>query len=149
MTITYFPTPAERVWITRASAHVQPEHLLNLAARFTKPVTEEGVARVMMALERGTPITQSGHGRWYAPTGSPLKAASLSMTVQEMIRTGLVVHHVSGALVPAKVHLARWDAMQARWTSASPEPGEWRGPKRVRLLEDRELVDCLACLDQL
>lgn len=149
MTVTYLPTPAEHAWIERASAHACPPELLNLAARFTRPVTDKGVARVLLALERGTPVTQSGHGRWYAPTGSPLNAASLSMTVQECIRTGLLIHHVSGALVTAKVHAAVWLVGSERWASACAEPGEHRGPKRTRLHKDPTLVDCLACLDRL
>lgn len=142
-TLTYLPTPAERIWIERASAHSAPEDVLQPAARWDHGINDLAVARVMMAIERGTPITRARNGRWHAPTGSPL-GPSVSIIVNEMIRVGLVVHHVTGELVPAHVHL-----MTEFRVSACRVPGENMGPKRVRLHADPVIVDCLACLDRL
>jgi hypothetical protein len=148
MTIAYLPTAAERVWIIRASAHATPDHLLTEDARWAhRDVDDETVARVMLALERGTEIRCSPHGRWYAPAGSPLNGQSLSHAVREMVRTGLLIHHHTGALVPANVHLMVWT--DELWASACATPGENMGPKRTRLVAEHVAVDCLACLDRL
>lgn len=148
MTVTYLPTAAERVWILRAGSHATPDHLLTADARWAhRDVNDEIVARVMLALERGTEIRCSPHGRWYAPTGSPLNGQSLSHAVREMVRVGLLVHHHTGALVPSNVHLMRWT--DTLWVSTCGAAGENMGPKRTRLVADPVAVDCLACLDRL
>lgn len=143
MTIAYLPTVADRALIERAGCHAAPDHLLHPDARWGRGTDDLRVARVMLALERGARFTQAPNGRWYATPGDPLNGAGVSGTIIEMIRTGLVVHHRSGALVPAKVHL------NAGGRSACGEPGEGMGPKRIRLHADPLLVDCLACLDRL
>lgn len=142
MTIAYLPTATEHAWTERAAAHLLPDDLTQPAARWERGVTDLDTARVMLALERGAPITARGNGRWYAPSGSPLNAQSLSITVQELIRTGVVVHHPSGVLVPAWVHLRPVQC---------GEPGVGMGPKRVRAYEvlDPMIVDCPRCLDRL
>jgi hypothetical protein len=147
--LSYQPTPAEHIRIERSTAHACAEAALNIAARFQYGVTDLAVARVFLALEAGTLIQKVSGGRWYAPTGAPVDNAHLSKTVGEMIRTGLAVHHVSGALIPAMVHAKAWLVGSDRWGSACATPGEYMGPKRVRLHANPLMVDCLKCLDRL
>jgi len=150
MTVHYLPTLAERIWIERASAHAMPASRLTREARFRSGVTDEAVARVLLALERGTTFTQTTHGVWWAPAGTPVPRG-LSTAIQEAIRTGLLIHHHTGALVPASVHLGAFRQYGAddRFSSVCGTPGEHKGPKRVRLVTDPIMVDCLACLDRL
>lgn len=137
-------TAAEQAHITRAAAHaVDPEKLRPLQ-RFAPYVTDVQVARIMMALERGTVLYRSRLGRWLAPTGSPI-SQNLSPAVMEMIRTGLVRHWIDREgdhLIPAKVHLDLGDRQ-----SACHFVGEDMGPMRSRLVQDLSLVDCLHCCD--
>ena len=144
MTINYLPTPLERTWITRSTAHSMPETMLHPDARWQRGVTDLDVARVMLAIERGTEITQGNGHRWVPPVGSRM-GQDVSIIVNEMIRTGLLIHHHTGALVPAKVH----HAPDGVHVSTCHTAGEGMGPKRVRLVESLGLVDCLDCLDQL
>lgn len=146
-TLDYMLTPAERIWIARAGAHACPSSLLTPDARWRLGVTDEAVARVLLAVERGTPIEAARNGRWFAPVGSGLNGALLSKTVQECIRTGLLAHLPTGELVPATVHLEQWEV--DRWVSRCRTVGEGMGPKRVRLVGDPTMVDCLACTDRL
>ena len=141
MTVAYLPTPAEAALVARASAHVIPDDMTQPAARWQRGVTDLETARVLLALERGTPISSRGNGRWYAPSGSPLNARSLSITVGELISTGLLIHHVSGRLVASWVH-----AEAPFRTTACRELCENMGPKRVRLSAQPALVDCPRCL---
>lgn len=149
MTISYLPTPLEKTWIERAAAHCQPAERLTPAARFQDGVTDLDVTRVMLAFERGYVISRRPTGRWFASSGAPVDQNSLSRVVTEMIRTGLLVHHVSDVLIPALVHMDRWDEGMQWRVSACGVPGEGMGPKRVRLHSSPGLVDCLACLDRL
>jgi len=141
-------TPMERTLIERAAAHSMAEAMLTPAARFQCGVTDLEVARVMRALEAGTPIERNRNGRWCAPSGSPVNSRTLSVTVNECIRTGLIVHYRTGALIPAMVHFKVWGDSGRAW-SGCLVPGEHQGPKRVRLHADPLMVDCLACLDRL
>lgn len=148
--IHYLPTERERIMIERATAHAAHESVLERAARWqVGEVDDLEVARVMRALEGGTPFRRSSNGRWTAPDARPAMSRSFSLVVSEMIRVGLVVHVRGDLLVPAKVHLGTWDDRNARWVTACREPGENMGPKRVRLHRDPVVVDCLACLDSL
>jgi hypothetical protein len=149
MTTSYLPSPLERTWIERAAAHCQPEDRLTPEARFRDGITDLDVTRVMLAIERGAVITQSVTGRWYAPSGTHVDQQSLSRVVNEMIRTGLAVHHLSGVLIPTLVHMDSWDEGMQWRVSACGVAGEGMGPKRVRLHASPGLVDCLACLDRL
>lgn len=150
MTITYLPTPAERKLIELAACHAVSDAVLQPAARWQdRAVNDLAAARVLLHLERGGEINQYGNGRWYAPPTSPLSGLSVSVVVNEMIRVGLLVHHVSGHLVPARVHHRVWLVGSERWASRCGVPGEHMGPKRVRLHADLQYVDCLACLDRL
>jgi len=141
-------TEMERTLIERAAAHSMAEAMLMPQARFQHGVTDLEVARVMRALEAGTPIERNRNGRWCAPSGSPVNSRTLSITINECIRTGLMIHYRTGVLIPAMVHLKHWGADQ-RWHSECFTAGEHMGPKRVRLHADPIMVDCLACLDRL
>jgi hypothetical protein len=147
MNIENLLTDADRRLIERAGAHAVPEDLLTPGARWAHGVDDLFVARLILALERGAEMHMAGNGRWYAPEGSGLNGTFLSTAIREMIRTGLVVHHHTGALIPAPVHFAAWNA--TRWVSACRVVGEARGPKRVRIHQDKTLIDCRSCLDQL
>jgi hypothetical protein len=155
MTTEYAPNHREALLICRAAAHACPDDLLNPEARFAPGVTQDRVAALMYALEDGAHLTRGRHGRWYAPTGHRLAGmTNLSQVVNEAIRTGLVTHmrtveHASNrrdVLVPAKTHLAQWDEGLGMNVSVCDATGENMGPKRVRLVNDPVLVDCLACL---
>lgn len=131
----------------RAEAHIN--QWVPGPARFVD-VTDRDVADLLLILEAGTVIYRSPNGNWFAP-GARM-AHRLSRTVAEAVRTGLVTHlrHQAGPsvthhLVPAFVHLARTND----WRSRCGVPGEGMGPKRVRLVRDAALVDCLGCVDPL
>lgn len=130
--------------VERAAAHIMGKP--SPVAHFRDGVTHLQMARLMESLEAGVILLRSGHGRWYAPTGSPL-GRNVSPVVMEAIRTGLVINVPYGSLVPAKVHAAAWNDDQ--WRTVCHEPGEGKGPKRVRMHRDPIYVDCLACLARL
>jgi len=150
MTVHYLPSLAERVWIERAAAHAAPSSLLTPAARFRGGVTDQDVARLLLALERGVSFTRTRHGGWRVPTGTPVPR-NCSTAIQEAVRTGLLHHHRSDVLVLAPVHLGRFEQWGAydRQVSVCGVAGENMGPKRTRLVADPIMVDCLACLDRL
>lgn len=145
-------TEGDRILAERAAAHALAE--VRPDARFTGGVTDLDVARLMRALESNPPvrITRNDQGRWYAEPNR-ITGRAVSPVVNEMIRTGLLTHlrvlgpsgTVTHHLVPAKTHLRAEDALITR----CGEPGEGQGPKRVRLVSDPIMVDCLACLAQL
>lgn len=144
-------TEAGQRFATRAAAHAAHESVLRTAQRWTdRTVTDEGVARVFLALEYyGTKPYRNTQGRWYAPTGTSLSGLgnNLSAVIREMIRTGLVRHwrdREGDHLIPAPVHLR---ALRSHNYSACLFVGEDMGPMRSRLVDDLDLVDCLACLD--
>jgi hypothetical protein len=142
-------TSMELALIERSAAHSMAEAVLTEAARFQNGVTDLDVALVMRALEGGTPFSRTVRGRWFAPVGAPVNGNTLSTVVNECIRTGLMIHYRTGVLIPAMVHLKRWDQAMGRWTTHCDTAGENMGPKRVRLHDDALMVDCLACLDRL
>ena len=133
----------------RAGAHAMPAESLRAAQRFQNGVTDLGVARVLLGLERGIRPYRNTRGRWYAPTGSPMSGMSghlLSSAIIEMIRTGLVRHYRNREgdhLLPAPVHYL--DHTDGRAHSACLFVGEDMGPMRAQLVDRLDLVDCLAC----
>lgn len=142
-------TSLEHTLIERSAAHSMAEAVLTEAARFRNAVTDLDVARAMRALEAGVPFRRTTTGRWFVPRTTPLDGQKLSSIVSECIRTGLMIHYRTGDLIPAMVHLKRWDQAMGRWTTHCDTAGENLGPKRVRLHADPIMVDCLACLDRL
>lgn len=146
MTVHYLPTAADRIRIERAGAHACAPELLTPEARLREGVTDLDVARLLEALERGIQLRVNRLGRWFAPVGSPL-GRQVSVVVQEAIRTGLVVNVPWDRLIPALVHLKAWDG--ERWGTSCQAVGENMGPKRVRMVAEPVMADCLACLDRL
>jgi hypothetical protein len=147
-------TEAGQRFATRAAAHAAHESVLRVAQRWTdRTVTDAGVARVFLALEYyGTKPYRNTAGRWYAPTGSSLTGlgSQLSAVIREMIRTGLVRHwrdREGDHLIPAPVHLRASLGGMYYVHSACLFVGEDMGPMRSRLVDDLDLVDCLACLE--
>jgi hypothetical protein len=135
---------ADQRFATRAAAHSADPANLRAAQRFQHGVTDLQVARIMLALERGTILYRSRLGRWLAPTGSPI-GPNLSPAVMEMIRTGLLRHWIDREgdhLIPAKVHLT----LDGR-NSLCLFAGEDLGPMRARLARELDLADCLECMD--
>jgi len=145
--VAYDLSETDQRYATRAAAHAREPETLRPAQRFEPYVTDLAVARVMLALERGTEIRRNRLGRWFAPTGSPL-GRSVSTVVSEMIRTGLVrdYRNPSGehVLIPAKTHKRVWDAPGVQ-RSLCLFTGEDLGPMRSRLVDEMDLVDCLEC----
>jgi hypothetical protein len=151
-------TEAGQAAATRAAAHSAPTGSLRIAQRWHDPhVTDENVARVMLALEyyRVRPYRNTA-GRWYAPAGSSLTGLgpNLSTVIGEMVRTGLVRHwrdRDGDHLIPAPVHyLERTVSPLGGVVSVHSVclfVGEDMGPMRARLVERLELVDCLACCE--
>jgi hypothetical protein len=135
----------------RAAAHAKAPAVLRPAQVWREGVTDEGVAAVLLALERGVVFYRNAVGRWLFPLGAPVPRASmgrdLSTVINEMIRTGLVRHYVhkhgivtSDYLIPAPVHYRGLDGQ-----SSCLFTGENLGAMRSRLVDDLTLVDCLAC----
>lgn len=130
--------------LTRAAAHSFPNPHLSPEARFQGAVDDLSAARALLAIEGGAGYRRVANGRWHIETGTPVPAGKFSIIVNELIRTGLLIHHLSGHLVPAPVHLAV--QIGTRWESACAAAGEGMGPKRVRLVDDPDLADCPACV---
>lgn len=138
--------------VGRAAAHALPEDALEPAQRFQGAVTDLRVARLLRALDEGVSVVQGGRYGWIAPDGSPLSQPRLAAVVAEALRTGLAravstpvapgIRQVR--LVPAPVHLrAPTDAYRP-----SCRPLRVTGsPTRYRIVDDRDWVDCQACLD--
>jgi hypothetical protein len=136
----------EATLIERAGTAVMPEGTARRAQRLQGGVTDLDVARVLHAVERGTVLYLTSHGRWCAPVGSPVHGGKTSSTVHEMIRTGLLRHYRDrdgDHLVPAVVHLDAGERL-----SACLFAGEDLGPMRARLAKDIDLVDCQNCLSK-
>jgi hypothetical protein len=141
----------EQMYFTRAAAHARDRDGLRAAQRWHDSVTDQGVALVMYAIERGVQLRRNRMGRWLAPAGSPISSGlpgwNVSTIVSEMIRTGLLRHlrphqtpdNTDDVLIPALVHLRLEDHSACLFT------GEDLGPMRARLVDDLTLVDCLAC----
>jgi len=153
MTSYYFPTERESLLLERAAAHVVAASLINPEARFAAGVTDEKMAAVIFRLESGETLTKDHRGRWFAEAGTTLAAMhNLSRVVQEGIRTGLLAEYrpagrkSAPALIPAKTHQAIWAEHLAMWVTKCDAVGENMGPKRVRLVRDPVIVDCLRCL---
>jgi hypothetical protein len=138
---------ADERYAVRAAAHAAEPSVLRAAQRFAPYVSDLAVARVMLALERGTEIHRNSIGRWFAPIGHPL-GRQVSTVIQEMIRTGLVrdYRQPNGehVLIPAKTHLRVREELTAQH-SLCLFAGEDLGPMRARLVDQMDLVDCLEC----
>lgn len=130
-----------------ATAHAVPSELLHPSACLRGwGVNDTEAARVLLAIIRGAQIVRTGSGRWYAPTGSPLNARSVSVVVNEMIRTGLLINWPRGMLIPARVHLKRFGDADDTRRSWCEIPAYGKGPIRVRAVSRPDLVDCPDCL---
>jgi len=135
----------------RAAAHADEEHIYN------NGVTDLDIARLLLAVERGTLIHPTASmTQWAAPAGSPLRAPHrpLNATVNEAIRVGL-----------CRVAVDRTAPAIAR-TRLAAAPVHARNPRRptiprcldavlyartdayFRLLDDLTLVDCQGCIDR-
>lgn len=151
MTLHYLPTEAEALALDRAAAHAVPGFLINPEARFAPGVTDARMASFLFHLEAGAQFTKDRWGRWSAEPGTTLAGMrNLPRVVQEAIRTGLVTEFRASnrrtVLVPAKTHLGIWDDGLAMWVTKCDAVGENMGPKRVRLVRNPVIVDCLSCL---
>lgn len=146
MNLTDYPPDIQSL-IVRAGAHAAEPACLAEEAKLRDGVTDLDMARLLLALERGTEVVYSGY-RWSCPGHSPI-GRGLSATVSEGIRVGLVFQaaeltgpqtYVQRA-VAAPVHL-RSDTDPDR--PACPQP---IGYKRYRLMNRADLryVDCSAC----
>jgi hypothetical protein len=142
------PAAGDEAYATRAAAHACDPLALRAAQRFQNQVTDLDVARVFLALERGTQPIRNSAGRWLVAQGVPLNgmhSSKLSVVINEMIRTGLVRHYrdnVGDHLLPAPVHMRNADDPTV---SACLFVGENMGPMRSRVVDRLDLVDCLAC----
>lgn len=139
--------PSQRA-VQRSAAHVVPPDTLTALQRPQGAVRDLNIARLMRALESGVLVYQGGRYGWACDGGLPLAQRTLGNTVTEAVRVGLV-RAVSDRVgpqvrkvyvVPAPVHLR---------TAPSRPLCRWNQPPRVtryRLVDDRALADCAACL---
>jgi hypothetical protein len=140
-------TPAQRA-VQRSAAHVAPEGTLTALQRSQGAVSDLNIARLLRALESGVLVYQGGRYGWACDGGLPLAQRTLGNTVAEAVRVGLVraVSESTGPqvrkvfVVPAPVHLR---TMPSRPLCCWNEPP---GVTRYRLVDDRALADCDACL---
>lgn len=145
MTIIPFPGTVP-LRINRAALHAVADVLLPDESRLTPPITDLDMARLIYALEAGTPVVQGGPGIWTVPISSPLRRGELPRLVIEALRVGLVraVSTPTGpdvvrvSLEPAPVHLRRPRRLLEPLCDAQA--------LRYRRTLNRLLVDCDACL---
>lgn len=137
--------------VDRAAAHAMAEYVLPAAARFQRNVTDLDVARLILALERGTVIVPSATGRsWHTvPRGD--RMPPLTRVIEEAMRVGLVhpdtvkIGDIARTqLVAAPVHLRVQIDRNRRGTACRASQDIPFG--RFRTLDNRDLVDCSACL---
>lgn len=140
-------TPAQRV-VQRSAAHVVPEGALTGLQRLQGGVSDLNIALLLRALESDVLVYQGGRYGWKCDGGLPLAQRPLGRTVSEAVRVGLVraISEPTGPqvrkvyVVPAPVHLRTAPSRPlCRWS----EPA---GVTRYRLVDDRALADCAACL---
>ena len=138
----FYARATEQDWmvVERAAAHCAPGIPEEL--QFVRAVSDLDVARVLLAMQRGTEILQGGPKRWYAIPFGPLNRTALSRTVDEMIRIGLaraVSERLSASLVKvilsaAPVHLrGRTDRLSPLCQAEG---------LRFRLVDHPDLADC-------
>lgn len=149
--VIQFPlvTPADRRLCDRAAAHSVGEiGRLNLEACFRGGITDLDVARVILAVERGSDIRQGGEARWMLVGREKMNRNFLSCVVDEMLRTGLAMalsERVRHEVVAVHIRVA---PVHFRALSDDLRPScHTRVPLRVRRTERRDLVDCVSCLN--
>lgn len=132
----------------RAAAHADE------TSEWQNGVTDLDVARLILALERGTLIHPTASmTQWAAPAGSPLRAPHrpLNATVNEAIRVGLALT-VTERLGPSRT-LTRLAAAPVHARNPRrpllPACQDLPSPRYWRLLDDLTLVDCQACIDRI
>lgn len=149
MTVIPFPGTSQPL-IERAGTHACAEIVLPAELRFTPPVTDLDIARLMYALESGTPVVAGGPQRWTVPDHSPLMKKNLARIVDEALRFRLVwavsEEKAPGVVLirlePAAVHFGT-DVRKPMCDGLSA-PGP--GPRRYRVSSNWRVVDCAACL---
>lgn len=140
----YCLEPAVLARVERAGAHAVPNNQLRPTQRFRQGVTDLDVARVLELLERGAPFVRRDGGAargWHLR--DPRVRLETHVIVNDMLRTALAREFWDDDgwhLVPALVHLN-----DGRGQTACRVDGETFSPRRVRLLADLALVDCLNC----
>lgn len=132
--------PAAVARIARAGAHALPNEKLRREQRYRLGVSDLAVARVLELLERDvTFVRRLTRGWTVRDSRITLNVPSI---VSEMLRMGLAREFEDQDgwhLAPALVHLAR------DGESACRLDAEKLGARRVRLVDDLTLVDCLNC----
>lgn len=137
----------EQNLINRSVCHIADETLLPEALRLGNRVTDLDVARLLLAVERGFVVVPRDE-TWTDLTGAlRARMRHLTRVANECIRLRLLVRTTEQItvdiwrtrLVAAPVHL-----MAGPNRPACPAPG---GMVRYRLSDDRNLIDCPACLD--
>lgn len=140
-------TPTQRA-VQRSAAHVVSPDVLTALQRFQGAVSDLNIACLLRALESGVIVYQGGRYGWACDGGLPLAQRTLGNTVAEAVRVGLVraVSEPTGPqvrkvyVVPAPVHLRCLPSRPlCRWNQPP-------GVTRYRLVDDRALADCAACL---
>ena len=134
-------SPAEQTLVIRSAAHCIPEHLIPSRLRFRNGVDDLDAARLLLAVERGTVIVQVASGRSWHTVPRTDRMPSLTRVVEECLRLGLVYRDsvITGPalrriqLAAAPIHLRGMPCDM---------PSNFR---RVRMLADVRLVDCLVC----
>jgi hypothetical protein len=136
----------------RAAAHADEAHV------YRNGVTELDMARLILALERGTLIHPTASmTQWAAPAGSPLRAPHrpLNATVNEAIRVGLcrvAVEHPRPSVAVTRLAAAPVHARNPRRPTI-PRCLDAvlyaRTDAYFRLLDDLTLVDCQGCIDRI
>lgn len=137
-------------FLIRAAAHSRGTTTLPTAKRWRNGVSDLDVTCTFLAMEgMGVRFTQSATGRWLPPTGQAggvLAGVDTSVTIREMIRTGLVrtvgPAGMGQTVIPSKVHYRN---IEDRSMTACLDPVEGMREGRVRTVDDLALVDCLEC----
>ena len=149
MTVIPFPGTSPALAI-RAAAHATAR-LLAEEAEFRRPVTDLDIARLMYALDSGTPIVQGGNG-WTVPLHSPLARRLVTRIANEAIRTGLAKglskpvgpDVVLVTLQAAPTHIRRGrDALRPVCDARALR---YRLIRLADFRRSRGLVDCKDCL---
>lgn len=150
MTVIPFPGTIPAI-INRSGAHAAAPGILAEQARFQPPVTDLDVARLLYALESGTPVVQGGDG-WTVPAHSPLRKREISRIAREAIRTGLArpLSEPAGAdivrvrLLPSPTHLR--SLLEPLVPLCGFRALRYRLIYRADFQRDHALVDCDDCL---
>lgn len=139
----------DKALAARAAAHADEEHA------YRDGVTDLDVARLILALERGTLIHPTASmTQWAAPAGSPLRAPHrpLNATVNEALRVGLcrvAVEHPRPSVALSRLAAAPVHARNPRRPLQPACIAVLSGTRYFRLLDDLTLVDCQGCIDRI